>query len=72
MNEYSIVKNQLREIIESSAKNKHRNKIIDDSLFFCERVDRFIKEIGGYAYLCDYINELPEKGKKTIPKPPRL
>ncbi len=68
MNEYSIVKNQLREIIESSAKNKHQNKIIDDSLFFCERVDRFIKEIGGYAYLCDYINELPEKEKKNYTK----
>lgn len=59
------LKEQLKIIVESQAKNKHQTKVIDDSIFFCERIDRFIKEVGGYAYLGDYINDLPDKEKSN-------
>ena len=59
------LKEQLKTIVESQAKNKHQAKVIDDSIFFCERIDRFIKEVGGYAYLGDYINDLPDKEKSN-------
>ena len=59
------LKEQLKTIVESQAKNKHQTKVIDDSIFFCERIDRFIKEVGGYAYLGDYINDLPDKEKSN-------
>lgn len=62
------LKEQLKTIVESQAKNKHQTKVIDDSIFFCERIDRFIKEVGGYAYLCDYINDLPEKERTAYLK----
>lgn len=59
------LREQLKTIMENQAKNKHQTKVIDDSIFFCERIDRFIKEVGGYAYLCDYINDLPDKEKSN-------
>ncbi len=62
------LKEQLKTIVESQAKNKHQAKVIDDSIFFCERIDRFIKEVGGYAYLGDYINDLPEKERTAYLK----
>lgn len=59
------LKEQLKTMTDAKAENMHQTKIIDDSIFFCERIDRFIKEVGGYAYLCDYINDLPDKEKKN-------
>lgn len=66
------LKEQLKTIIEAQAQNQHKTKVIDDSIFFCERIDRFIKEVGGYAYLCDYINDLPAKEKTNYIKAAEL
>ena len=66
------LKEQLKTIIEAQALNQHKTKVIDDSIFFCERIDRFIKEVGGYAYLCDYINDLPAKEKTNYIKATEL
>ncbi len=60
---------QLREQLKTeeakSVQKQSEIKIIDDSIFFCNKVNMFIKEVGGLAYLSDKINDLPTKESKS-------
>ena len=65
--ELSALKEQIRIEKEQSIQKKVENKIIDDAIFFCAKVDTFIKDVGGLAYLSDKIKQLPtSEGKAYI------
>ena len=54
------LRDKLKAIQEDSAKNTIENELQRDCIFFCSRCDDFIKKVGGYAYLSDKLNMLPE------------
>lgn len=62
------LKNKLKAIEEDSTRNKIENEMKNDCIFFCARCDDFIKKVGGYAYLSDKLNSLPEMERKSYLK----
>lgn len=66
--ELNDLKEQVRLEKEQSIKAQSENKIIDDAIFFCAKIDSFIKDVGGLAYLSDKIEQLPSSEKKSYIK----
>lgn len=66
--ELSTLKEQIRIEKEQSMQKQVENKIIDDAIFFCAKVDTFIKDVGGLAYLSDKIKQLPTSEEKAYIK----
>lgn len=66
--ELNDLKEQVRLEKEQSIKKQSENKIIDDAIFFCAKIDSFIKDVGGLAYLSDKIEQLPSSEKKSYIK----
>ena len=66
--ELNNLKEQIRLEKEQSIKKQSENKIIDDAIFFCAKIDSFIKDVGGLAYLSDKIEHLPSSEKKAYIK----
>ena len=62
------LKDKLKAIEEDSSREKIEDEMQRDCIFFCARCDDFIKKVGGYAYLSDKINSLPETEKKSYIK----
>ncbi len=66
--ELSQLKKQIALEKEQSEINRERNKVIDDAIFFCGKIDAFIRDVGGLAYLSDKINFLPDGEKRAYTK----
>lgn len=66
--ELSDLKVQVKLEKEQSVQNKAKNKIIEDAIFFCAKVDSFIKDVGGLAYLSDRLEQLSDNEKKSYVK----
>lgn len=66
--ELNDLKEQIRLEKAQSIKKQSENKIIDDAIFFCAKIDSFIKDVGGLAYLSDKIEQLPSSEKKAYIK----
>ena len=66
--ELSALKEQIRIEKEQSIQKQVENKIIDDAIFFCAKVDAFIKDVGGLEYLSDKIEQLPTSEEKAYIK----
>ena len=66
--ELNNLKEQIRLEKEQNVKKQSENKIIDDAIFFCAKIDSFIKDVGGLAYLSDKIEHLPSSEKKAYIK----
>ena len=47
-------------------REKFDKKLKDSTLFFCSSVASFIQENGGYIWLTEHINELPDYEKKSF------
>ena len=62
------LKQQLESMTKSTESEKFSKKIKDDTIFFCSKVARFIEEVGGYVWLTDHINELPDYERKSYIK----
>lgn len=54
------LKEQLRMMEAKTIQKQSADKLIDDSIFFCAKINSFIKDVGGLAYLADKINDLPQ------------
>ena len=59
------LREQLKQMEAKTTQKQFADKLIDDSLFFCSKVNTFIRDVGGLAYLADKINDLPEKEHKS-------
>lgn len=66
--ELNELKAQIKIEKEQSIQKKAENKIIDDAIFFCGKIDSFIRDVGGLAYLGDKIEQLPDNEKKSYVK----
>lgn len=66
--ELSELKAQVKFEKEQSIQKKAEKKIIEDAIFFCAKVDSFIKDVGGLAYLSDRLDQLSDNEKKSYIK----
>lgn len=56
----SDLKKQIENMKQSSPEEVFKKKLTDHTIFFCDDVARFIEKVGGYVWLADYFNEIPE------------
>lgn len=56
----SDLKKQIENMKQSSPEEAFKKKLTDHTIFFCDDVARFIEKVGGYVWLADYFNEIPE------------
>lgn len=66
--ELEELKEKLSTIENASPQQQFSKKLKDDTIFFCARCDDFIKKVGGYAYLSDKLNSLPDKERRSYIK----
>jgi len=58
--ELQELRQQIKTITEQSPQEQFNKKLKDSTLLFCSKVATFIEQVGGYVWLTDHINELPE------------
>ena len=44
---------------------QYNQKLKNSTIFFCSKVADFIEKVGGYVWLVDHLNELPDYEKKS-------
>ena len=59
------LKEEMRSIKANAPEEQFNKKLKDDTIFFCSRVADFIKTMGGYVWITDYINELPDRERRS-------
>ena len=62
------LKDRLRAVEEDSTRASIEKELERDCNLFCARCDDFIKKVGGYAYLSDKLNSLPDKERRAYIK----
>ena len=74
-NEYEQKVNKIKELEDElnilnnkSVKNDYINKLKDNALTFCARIDDFIDKTSGFIFLSDNVNKLPEFEKRSYLK----
>lgn len=58
--EVQDLRNELESMKNSTPEKQYSEKIKNSTLLFCRKVSTFIENVGGYIWLTDYINEIPE------------
>ena len=64
-NEVNKIKRDLETIKQNTPEEQYNKKIKDSTIFFCARISEFLEKVGGYVWIVDHINELPEYEKKS-------
>lgn len=68
-NEKVLELQELRKQIENmkvtEPTEQYNKKLKDSTIFFCSKVADFIEKIGGYVWLSDHLNELPDYERKS-------
>lgn len=55
------LKEKMRGYEEKSPEKQFDEQLKDDTIFFCAKVSNFLKAVGGYAYLTEHIDGLPQE-----------
>ena len=58
--EVQDLRNEIEFMKNSTPEKQYSEKIKNSTLLFCNKVSTFIENVGGYIWLTDYINEIPE------------
>jgi ParB family chromosome partitioning protein len=59
---------QIKTMTEVTPEEQYSKKLKDSAVFFCGRVNDFIEKTGGFVWLAEHINELPEFERKSYLK----
>lgn len=62
------LKKQIEQLAKTDSKEQHREKLKDNTLIFCNRVHTFLNDVGGLAWLTEYIEELDDYDKRSYYK----
>ncbi len=65
VSELQTLRKQIENMKETTPTEQYNKKLKDSTIFFCSKVADFIEKTGGYAWLTDHINELPDYEKKS-------
>lgn len=63
--ELNELKDQIRAENEKLPEEKFKEKLKNETIFFCGEVAEFVKKMGGYIWITEYLNQLPEYEKKS-------
>ena len=58
--ELQNLRKQIETMNDNSPYTQYEKKLKDSSLIFCSKVATFIEQVGGYVWLTDKLNEIPE------------
>ncbi len=58
--ELQDLRKQMEVMNDNSPYTQYEKKLKDSTLLFCSKVATFIEQVGGYIWLTDKINEIPE------------
>lgn len=58
--ELQSLRKQIETMNDNSPQTQYEKKLKDSTLLFCTKVSNFIEQVGGYIWLTDKINEIPE------------
>lgn len=58
--ELQDLRKQIEIMNDSSPVTQYEKKLKDSTLLFCSKIATFIEQVGGYIWLTDKINEIPE------------
>lgn len=58
--ELQELRKQIEAMNDNTPQTQYEKKLKDSTLLFCTKVSNFIEQVGGYIWLTDKINEIPE------------
>lgn len=58
--ELQSLQKQMENIKKDETANPYYKKLTDSTLLFCSKVATFIEQVGGYVWLTDELNKIPE------------
>lgn len=65
LRELSSLKQRLEELESQTPQKQFDKKLKDETIFFCSHVASFLQANGGYVWITEYIDELPERERKS-------
>lgn len=63
--ELQELRKQIENMKETTSTEQYNKKLKDSTIFFCSKVADFIEKTGGYVWLVDHLNELPDYERKS-------
>ncbi len=60
LKELQDLRKQIETMNDNSPVTQYEKKLKDSTLLFCSKIATFIEQVGGYIWLTDKINEIPE------------
>ena len=63
--ELQDLRKQIETMKETTPTEQYNQKLKSSTIFFCSRVADFIEKTGGYVWLVDHLNELPDYERKS-------
>ena len=65
VSELQSLKRQIENMKTTEPTEQYNKKLKDSTIFFCSKVADFIEKTGGYVWLTDHLNELPDYEKRS-------
>ena len=65
VSELQELRKQIENMKETTSTEQYNKKLKDSTIFFCSKVADFIEKTGGYVWLVDHLNELPDYERKS-------
>lgn len=65
VSELQTLRKQIENMKVTTPTEQYNQKLKDSTIFFCSKVADFIEKVGGYVWLVDHLNELPDYEKKS-------
>lgn len=65
VSELQDLRKQIETMKETTPTEQYNQKLKSSTIFFCSRVADFIEKTGGYVWLVDHLNELPDYERKS-------
>lgn len=63
--ELQDLRKQIENMKETTPTEQYNQKLKNSTIFFCSRVADFIEKTGGYVWLAEHLNELPDYERKS-------
>lgn len=63
--ELQSLRKQVENMKVTEPTEQYNKKLKDSTIFFCSKVADFIEKIGGYVWLTEHLNELPDYERKS-------
>lgn len=65
VSELQSLRKQIENMKITEPTEQYNKKLKDSTIFFCSKVADFIEKTGGYVWLTDHLNELPDYEKRS-------